>query len=165
MEYQHVKLTHTLNKTRNYLFMEIPHRPRKICKGIFFFLKSRGTPRESVRFRGVVIEHVDGLTQGCSISSALSMEILLYCIKPPMCWSSRCLQMICGSDLAGITAWTSNNTEGFMWNAITHPCHNFNGDFTKPYLKKSMSNYIPPLYVDTIIYPCPDTDSGLAYLC
>ena len=63
------------------------------------------------------LEHVDGLTQDCSISSALAMEILQYCIKPPMCWSSRCLQTICGSDLTDltdITAWTSNNTEGFM---------------------------------------------------
>ena len=81
-----------------------------------------------------------------------------------MCWPSLRLQ-ICGSGLADITAWTSNNADGFMWNAITHPCPNFNGDFTKPYLKKGVSNYTQLLYMDTIIDPCPNPDGGLANLC
>ena len=79
--------------------MEMPHRPRSIYKEItVIFLKARGTTRESVRFRGAGLQHVDGLAQDCSISSAFVMEILQSCIKSSMCWSSLCLQ-ICGSGL------------------------------------------------------------------
>ena len=43
-----------------------------------------------------------------------------------------------------------------MWDAITHPCPNFNGGLFKPPLKLAHGLVItsPTIYVKTIAYPC-----------
>ena len=53
----------------------------------------------------------------------------------------------------------------FIWDVITHPCHNFNDvliniiEFTA-----WMSNCIPLFYMDVITYPCPNLNAGLVNL-
>ena len=39
----------------------------------------------TVTFTHILQDHFDGLVQDCSISSALAMEILQSCTKPPTC--------------------------------------------------------------------------------
>ena len=49
----------------------------------------------------------------------------------------------------------------FLGDVIAHPTVNFNGVLSKPLW---MSNYIPLLYMDIIIYPRPNPEPGLANL-
>ena len=53
----------------------------------------------------------------------------------------------------------------FIWDAITHACHNFNGALTKLQVRVWMNNYPESFCVDVITYPCHNPDAGLTNLC
>ena len=40
-------------------------------------------------------DHFDGLAQYCGNSSALALESLLFCIKPPICWKPNYIHFFC----------------------------------------------------------------------
>ena len=53
------------------------------------------------------------------------------------------------ADAGSIRAHISNNTHGYMWEVITHPCPNFTGGLDK--VRAWISNYNPTFYVYVII--------------
>ena len=51
-----------------------------------------------------------------------------------------------------------------MWDVIIHLYPNFKGNLVAIQIRTWISNYIP-VYMDVIMYPCPNPDADLVYLC
>ena len=50
-------------------------------------------------------------------------------------WHATTITWISGSQLTEITAWINNHIHCYLWDAIHHPCPNFEGGMTKSSLK------------------------------